>query len=172
MRNPEKAIRWSRRLSTVERWGVLPTIRRQNTAEHSFHVAITVQWLLTQHARGTANQEFAMRCINAALWHDIEEAAEGDSPGPTKGPKDYSTYSEESLVVKLADLIESYWFLCEEEDMGNNAGVKMVKNRIWGEISKCASHFPCKFSLSDLLSKVSLMGSRSYTKHPVLETYE
>lgn len=166
----ERVMRWTRRLSVVQRWGVLPTLRRQNVAEHSYHVAVTAKWLLTK-ANIKVSATFMNEVLLYALEHDIWEAASGDNPSPSKGPKDYSKLGPVELVVKLADLIESFWFLCEEEAMGNRAAIKTVKNAQWNEITKCAKYFPTKDGLSDLLSKISTYGSRSFDVHPVMEAY-
>ena len=105
-----------RRLSTVPRWTVIPTIQNQNVAEHSFHVAWISRWLtelLGLHLRSDA-----FLVIATALLHDHDEAVTGDIP--STGKEDNNTGSLEDSIVKVADALEAALFLREELQMGNS----------------------------------------------------
>lgn len=117
----DKGLRWSRRLSVVPRWVIVPTIQRQNVAEHSYHVAQTARWLMQFHAsEGDEKLALTMAVIDRALDHDMEEAATGDRPTPSKQGKTYHAGMPQSaIIVKIADILEALAFLHEEKLMGN-----------------------------------------------------
>jgi len=101
---------------------IVPTIQRQNVAEHSFHVAQTARWLMQFHASkfdGT-HRELLAEVIERALDHDIDEAATGDRPTPSKQGKVYhASMPQSAIIVKVADILEALAFLYEEKMMGN-----------------------------------------------------
>lgn len=118
----DKALRWSRRLSHVPRWAVAPVIKQQNVGEHCFHSARIAQWLMDVHAEAHRKHypvEMELAILKKALEHDDDEAADGDVPSPSKPPKDYSTWSELRVFVKVCDLLEAALFLREEQLFGN-----------------------------------------------------
>lgn len=124
----------------VERWTIIPTIRPQSVAEHSFGVAMIADAFCEELGlgRGSAIRQDATRW---ALWHDVDEIFTGDIPTPMKMqvPKHVmveaeklsgaNTHIEEcgsSLaleIVKLADLVEACRFL-------NTWGVEPSKTEI------------------------------------------
>lgn len=124
-----------RRLSNVPRWVVIPTIRDQNVAEHSFHVCSLALWLADRSApvaRGSTSRE---QIMYASLFHDESESMTGDIAAPAKkwmdkqqfvnlskrlGTQEYEDY-DIKRIIKMADLLEAYLFLHEEIAMGNNA---------------------------------------------------
>lgn len=117
------------RLSVVPRWVILNTIQKQSVAEHCFNVEriarrIAVDWF------DIGQLETLDEISQWALNHDNEEAFVGDIPGPNKHmiKEEYldrhhaAWYSEDSpiyQIVKLADMLEAYWFLAMEIAMGN-----------------------------------------------------
>lgn len=121
--NNDKSLRWSRRLGIVPRWVVIPTIQNQTVAAHVFNVTRTALWLVRTlphvGGKGMSREYVEHQVLIMALEHDDDEAATGDSPSPTKAPKDFSAYSTTKLIVKIADMLESLAFLQEEEAMGN-----------------------------------------------------
>lgn len=139
----DKSLRWSRRLSVVPRWVIAPTIQRQNVAEHSYHVAQTARWLMQFHASKEADER-AWKALTAdvverALDHDVEEAATGDRPTPSKQGKVYHAgMPQVAIIVKIADILEALAFLHEEKQMGNSRlGVlfeerKQALREVWG----------------------------------------
>lgn len=126
-----KTLRHSRRLSFVPRWVVMPVLRRQSVAEHSFHVAQTVLWLLPVHASaatemGSRSLGFQFEVVSYALNHDIKEAVEGDSPSPNKVRADPDPNDQVSVITKVADILEAIAFVSEEKAMGNSYGTDSV----------------------------------------------
>lgn len=69
-------------LSTVTRWQVIPTTRRQSVAEHSYYV--TVYALKIAEVLGIHNAFFNNELTHRALFHDLSEIVTGDMPTPYK----------------------------------------------------------------------------------------
>ena len=111
-----------RRLHFVPRWTIVPTLRRQNVAEHTFGVARIVLWLLKLHESGH-EPEFRLSALEHALEHDDEEAITGDRPSSSKTRKTVSGEDQIEVIVKVADCLEALVFLHEEKAMGNNYGI-------------------------------------------------
>jgi 5'-deoxynucleotidase len=135
---------FERRLSIVPRWTIVPTLFKQNVAEHSFYVALYADKLC--YMLEVPDEERA-RVVGYALRHDMSEVMHGDAPGPSKdrlwdehkaereeetlcraGDSDYPTkfscVSEEIRswnIVKMADKIEAAMFLNREVATGNVA---------------------------------------------------
>lgn len=124
-----------RRLSMVPRWAVIPTIRSQSVAEHSYYVAVIALRLRHFHAAADRGGIDAAELMHAALCHDELEAFTGDIASPAKrwmdsnevAHQEYETgcyvpgYDAVGSILKLADLIEAYVFLMEEWDLGNKS---------------------------------------------------
>jgi 5'-deoxynucleotidase YfbR-like HD superfamily hydrolase len=113
------------RLSVVPRWTILHTIQKQSVAEHCFNVeriALTIaeEWF------NITDKLILFSISQLALHHDDEEALTGDIPATAKKyikvdmlPM-YTNYTSEDYdIVKLADLMEAWWFLNQEFKMGN-----------------------------------------------------
>ncbi len=139
----DKSLRWSRRLSIVPRWVILPTIQKQNVAEHTFHVVRTAIWLLQFHRTTTEDygkvEQLWKEAVNYALIHDEEEAATGDRPSTSKQNKTYHAGMPQfAIVVKVADILEAIAFLHEEKLMGNTRLLEVMQERrqalreVWG----------------------------------------
>ena len=111
----DRLCRRLRRLSVVPRWVVIPTIQRQNVAEHSFHVAWVYVWICKR-----LNKPIDGPGMWEALTHDGDEGATGDFPSPSKGMPDPSNYTDTKLMIKLADSLEMMLFIHEEKVMGNS----------------------------------------------------
>ena len=115
------------RLSVVPRWVVLATIQNQSVAEHCFNV----ERIARRIARDWLNISELDAISQAALHHDDEESLTGDIPSPAKkklmGEKYldgaaggwYNGDDRVRAIVKLADLMEAFWFLSMEMQMGN-----------------------------------------------------
>lgn len=133
----DKALRWSRRLSFVPRWVIVPTIRHQSVAEHSFHVARTVLWLLGRMSPERREALYGP-CLLHALSHDDTEAATGDIPSPSKTRPmekgdtcdDILLMNDILLVNKVADWLEALAFIQEEETLGNRFNLDHIKEHI------------------------------------------
>ena len=130
-----------RTLSLVQRWAVIPTIQRQNVAEHSFHV-LCVGMYYSQYLKAPISVDTMARM---AMEHDEPESITGDITAnfkpkirevlteyeKSKGFDMADSYSEcELIVLKLADLTEALLF-CNEELMLGNRRIRPVWDEIW-----------------------------------------
>lgn len=167
----DKGLRWSRRLSVVPRWVIVPTIQRQNVAEHSYHVAQTARWLMQFHAsEGNEKLALTMAVIDRALDHDMEEAATGDRPTPSKQGKTYHAGMPQSaIIVKIADILEALAFLHEEKLMGNTRihalfdERKQALREVWGFMQVRPT---AEMQATDILNKyISILN----VSHPGME---
>lgn len=117
----------SRKLSYVQRWGIVPVIRKQSVAEHSFGVAVISLWLMGISRQACDRAEV----IECAITHDMKESVTGDVPSTfkrhIKGAVDQfesrmpsACYSElTKVIVKLADYLEALAYINEEKHFGN-----------------------------------------------------
>lgn len=126
------------RLSTVKRWAIVPTLRQQSVAEHSYNVCILVSYIMSTLAP-VHHRSMIGRALELALEHDADEAITGDVPATAKfiGYTNANALSDSLLsigidlisskktnpnewfYVKLADILEALWFINTEIAMGN-----------------------------------------------------
>lgn len=141
MNDANRELRWSRRLSVVPRWPVVPTINKQSVDQHVFHVTRIVMWLLPYHAQAVDDDPaFKFDVVRMALGHDDPEASTGDIPTPRKGPANYSAMPQKAIIVKVADILEAIMFLVEEREMGNKrVGAILLERR--AALEAAWSHF-------------------------------
>jgi len=133
-----KYMRWLRRLQHVPRWSVVPTIRQQNVATHSYYVACICMFLLQFH-RYRYDLEFCMSVMRLALTHDIVEAADGDAPSPSK--KQSMIRDQAYVVMKVADILEAYMFTLEERYIGNTVGNQAILEDLEERLAPWVSAF-------------------------------
>lgn len=128
---------FERRLSVVPRWVIVPTIFKQDVAQHSFYVALYTDRLCRLLGWPAKDRAAA---VAQALRHDMEEVMQGDIPGPAKKrigvrkhvdqqalEEAFPEYREVSsagplavsLVVKAADYLEAAMFMARELAVGN-----------------------------------------------------
>lgn len=99
------------RASSVDRWHIVSTARRQSLAEHSFNVAIIGEELVHRLSLSAALKVEVMRM---ALLHDLDEVVKGDIPSPVKGALEWPSAIENPWqVIKTADVIDQYTFISE-----------------------------------------------------------
>jgi 5'-deoxynucleotidase YfbR-like HD superfamily hydrolase len=120
-------------LSHVLHWHTVRTRRKPTVAEHSFRVAVIAMELADrlykEHCLYDHTWEDDYMILQAALVHDGPESETGDLPHTTKAQlpnglwKDVertfcpsvTTFSDSITdLVKIADLMECYMFICEE----------------------------------------------------------
>lgn len=170
-----RKARWLRRLSWVPRWAVVPTIHKQNVAEHSFHVSVLALWLVSMHARG-GEGNFKLDVLLTAMQHDADEARSGDAPSPYKDTP-FDTEDQIEIVVKCADKLEALLFIEEEKMLGNTIGMDSIEmyliekfNEIWDAFdfdpNEWFGHKPSALSVVDQAKHIAF--SRKYP-HPALE---
>lgn len=107
------------RLKTILRQSlILDSSRRENTAEHSWHLATAVV-VLADHANGQLRLE---RAIRMALLHDVVEIYAGDTPiYDLQANKDKEVREREAMTKLIQSLpaeqgrdIEATWLEYEE----------------------------------------------------------
>ena len=146
-----------RDLAFVPRWVIARKIHQQSVAEHSFFVAVyadQIARVLGWPMDGTPSKVDRRRLdlLRAALWHDAEECATGDIPGPAKkklvpnphhrkvtsyeyktarfGHHDWVTGQWEpaiDAILHTANLLEECLYLSGEVQMGNRAVSHMLQ---------------------------------------------
>lgn len=163
-----KYLRWLRRLSVVPRWSVVPTLRQQNVATHSYYVTCIALMLLHYHKMGS-NKDFCLSVLKLSLTHDILEAAEGDSPSPSK--KASMTRDQVYVVMKVADILEAYMFVQEEIGMGNAIGTTGLLEDLEDRLHPWFVAFDWKFptSMQSLLEIIRLVVYSPSNPHPALD---
>lgn len=115
------------RAQNVQRWNIVQTANKQSLAEHTFNVTMIARALCVEMK---VNDTLV---IKMALEHDLDEVKTGDIPAPAKRnlnispPEEFSYYKDKSYpmengIVKMADMIESLWFI-KENAVGRHAKV-------------------------------------------------
>lgn len=161
MPNPPRLYRELTPLRHVRRFTRMPCIYPQNVAEHSYYVALLASQYVAQvwpllAVHGEEGQLRRGWVVEAALWHDAEEAVMGDIPHDVKRTttafhaavsevdRSARAYLEqfvdihpwanltplEQFVIKLADCVELICYEAMERRAGNRA-LSLAQFRIW-----------------------------------------
>lgn len=162
-----------RRLRFVPRWCVVPILRQQNVAEHSFHVAWLSLWLLDR-IPVPVSLETRHKVLVQALVHDQNEAVTGDIPSPSKSSgavtdgMAYPHHVENDFMralIKTADCLEAATFLYEEAFMGNMSVMGELIEDVEANGERWASKIGLDFEqLSDELWQLVSIG-----RHPAMD---
>jgi len=133
-----------RQMSTVKRWSIMPTLRVQNVAEHSYYVVVYCTHFI--EALEITDPELRHAIVNYALFHDIEEIFTGDVPSTAKKYVDIEGINRDLVsmlglprhrispvkltlvknIIKAADLADALIFCYEELRMGNTIVEKVI----------------------------------------------
>lgn len=111
------------RLQDTKRWTVVNTARQQSVAEHTMLVTFIAIDIATRMGIPFNSPEMTEVTL-CALLHDVDEVYTGDLPTPakarlgTKAKASLSQYADSQgaskqakSVVKMADIIETTWFI-------------------------------------------------------------
>lgn len=116
------------RLSHVPRWVIVPTLKTQTVADHSWRVAV-ISVELAQLLR--AGRSFQLEAAAVAVFHDVDECLTGDVPASTKPSPSYSTMKDVDVVVKVADYFEALTWIGM---WGHGPGIPKVEEFIKGRL--------------------------------------
>lgn len=167
-----------RNMATVKRWGIVPTIKDQSDAEHTFFVICYVNDICTYLE---VTDDVRLAALKYAIWHDMDEILTGDVPGPHKQhfmiknsnwmfksmekifkrrtDRMYGRFTNGAegkneamhTIVKSADLIESVLFLVEENRLGNsnvNEHIAVLSDQAFRTLSKLDAWFGAELVIS------------------------
>lgn len=188
-------LRRLRRLALVPRWVVVPTLHKQSVAEHSFHVMHIAMWLYQQSAWGKEakpNEVWqTLSLMYYAMIHDETEAITGDIPSPAGKnhlPGKSKVYEEKfghgatgapeelKQILKMADLLEAWLFVKEDQQLGND-GLWQIEDDIRQRFREIAVDFPTDkeypsphYKVNQLVADFYLVYAPSI--HPVNEIEE
>jgi len=130
-----------RRLAHVKRWAIVPKIKEQSVAEHSYFVALYTLKICKLLEK---SPKFCLSAVQYAMEHDAGEAFTGDIPSPLKkrapdiekvenNARDWmgmnspimadevSEIGDVKNIVNLADKLDALlWLMCESS-LGSTA---------------------------------------------------
>lgn len=171
----DKDMRATRRLEYVPRWSVMPTLRRQSVAEHSYFATVNCIWLLDRHVLGN-DRVFRAEVLEYSVLHDKDEAKTGDTPSPNKPFEPPKGQNQVKVIVKCADLLEALQFVHAETLLGNTMGMRVNRDwlaarlhDVWG-LFEWHPQNPHRPITSDLIKQFELFVFDPQNPHPVLES--
>jgi len=139
---PRGIEREFRLMSYVTRWQIVQTLRKQNLAEHQYHVAVLALRLVREMGWEDLDGVDLGHLLEEALLHDIDELISSDIPSPVNqkiksmGGSDWKEWLQAKTalffpwyrerpthnikqIVRICDILEAMLFLLEEHGMGN-----------------------------------------------------
>jgi len=171
--NDDVEIRQIRRLKYVDRWSVIPTIRRQSVADHSFHVIWIATWLAQK--TNQYDNSLASEILLHGITHDKSESYTGDIPSPAKRsgrvtevlPFPLHLISElAEEVCGVADIVEAVISCNEEIGMGN-AAMAPVKEGLLNTLTSCVDS--CEHWTGTIHDVGDLLKIVNVATHPSME---
>lgn len=114
----------------IRRSNILDGTRRENSAEHSWHFALTVM-TLAKHAKSPVD---VGRVIKMAVLHDLPEIFDGDVVFYDQGPKQEVRYADHPVFAELpTSQREEFGALVDEFERGDTADARFARaiDRIW-----------------------------------------
>ena len=153
MREIARFVNKLRGLNHVERWNFTPHLRRENVAEHSLWVATFTAILAPAESRAALvlaaiSHDFeesitadlpALVKAHTPEWHAVVTIAEGELFGAAVGIEEREIQdafvgarklSEESSVVKIADLFAALMYARMEIELGNTHFFRIEREMI------------------------------------------
>ena len=119
------------RAGHVKRWHTVHVLREQSIAEHMWNVAMIADTIFLKLGLNVD--------VYTAMTHDLSEVRGGDIPSHQKSAAPYSSFSDEQIVIKGADLIDAEWFMLNYRGPGSHAQevFKDVQQRLDNFIIDC-----------------------------------
>ena len=121
------------RLSVLPRWVTAERVHNQSVAEHIFNVErLAVR--IAKHWFNITDKEHLFEIVRWAHHHEDLESLSGDLPTMIKPYFDEKAMARDHddvvknreprglftrEIVKLADMLDCWWFLCVERSLGN-----------------------------------------------------
>ena len=153
-----------RDLAHVPRWSIIPVVKRQSVAEHSYFVALYAIEIC--RVIGVPSSDLASILIYA-IQHDRSECYISDIPGPVKRgagikdniynyerKEDFSYFGDtlnpsdfEKATIKVADLMDEFAYWWEEARVGNYYAMQM-KSVILIRLKSAAYNLAGKVSIN------------------------
>jgi len=143
------------RAHLVPRWAVVKTSRTQSVAEHSYNVAVIARKICSILA---LDDRDVNEVIVEALLHDTDEVYTSDIPSPAKihtVVDGESVCTEKDPIVKLADYIEAFVFIRDNNDDTPEV-YRWVNYNLREAINKYAKILKISDQILPLLEKISL----------------
>jgi len=109
-------------LSQILRFSTIPTMHKQNVAEHSYFVSL-IAWLICTRLENEGIEVDVAKVLKLCLVHDIPESISGDMPRSIK----------QGEVRKMVEAIEDKIFDAMIGDLPTDMGIELKESyKRWG----------------------------------------